>query len=98
MPIVVFTLTMPGVSSWDGRWSGEDKLYAVTRTMKAPDIEKLDESYIYSFGDGWVARVFAKMVDPVAARKIQKKSSGFHGYEWMVESIIQYGEIRSSTR
>lgn len=36
--MIVFTLTMPSVGSWNNRWTGEDRLYA--RTMKNCQVPK----------------------------------------------------------
>jgi hypothetical protein len=97
-----FTLSMPSNNAWNGKWSGEGKLYAVVRSMgqskKAKEAAKavLEKGYFtHNFGDGWVAGVEVKEVSAAEARKIRKRSSGFMGYEWMVDSIIAHGEIRS---
>jgi hypothetical protein len=29
------------------------------------------------------------------ARKLERKSMGFRGYDWMIESIIRHGIIRT---
>ncbi len=102
--LLSFTLSMPGVNSWDGRWSGEKSLYVVVRnlgrgksaTERAQAI--LDTGYYsYSFGDGWRAGVSVREVTSSEARKLRKISSGFHGYDWMVDSIIAHREIIASS-
>jgi hypothetical protein len=50
-------------------------------------------SYYYNFGDGWGASVSVRKVTAAQARKIERKSVGFCGYEWMIDSIIRDGEI-----
>lgn len=92
--MIVFTLTMPNVGSWNYRWSGEGRLYS--RTMKNCQVPKevVGKSFYHRWEDGWTACVSVEKVDCKEAKKIEKKSSGFRGYDWMIESIIKYGEIR----
>ncbi len=92
--ILAFTLSMPGVNSWNGKWSGEGRLYAKVinfgRTKKAiaKASEILDIGYFrYNFGDGWSAGVKVTEVDAKEAAKIRRNSKGFYGYDWMIESI-----------
>jgi hypothetical protein len=92
---VEFKLGMPGTNSWNGRWSGEERNYAIIKTMSisAADVllgDKGERYFSYSFGDGWVASVTARVVP---AGKRRAKSDGFSGYEWMVDSIIACGRI-----
>lgn len=93
--IFSFTLSMPGRNSWNGRWSGEDKLFVIVKSFrKKPEKLKFTEGlYTYNFGDGWHAGVEVKQITPAEAQKLRKKSNGFRGYEWMVNSIILDGEI-----
>lgn len=86
---IAFVLTMPGCASWDGKWSGRDRLWAVVRSCAAASAEKIlaKSSYGYSFGDGWCARVDVRAVDTTEAARINKKSAGFAGYDWMVDEI-----------
>ena len=95
MKRVEFRLSMPGRNSWDGRWSGGGRNYAIVRTVtdkKAAELEvdKGPQSWGYGFGDGWFASVTARIV-PKGERL--KKSNGFCGYDWMVGSIVAFGEI-----
>ena len=100
-----FTLSMPGVASWNGKWTGADTLYAIIRnvrktkaaTEKAQALIKTGYFY-YGFGDGWAAAVTVRAVDAREAAKIRKASKGFCGYDWMVESIIERGEIESTSQ
>lgn len=98
--MLAFHLSMPGVASWNGRWSGEGHNYVIVRSLgrskEAGRIEAQIEAqspYGYAFGDGWYASVRVESVDPATARKLRSKSSGFCGYDWMVDSIIDHGEI-----
>ena len=108
--IVSFELTMPNVASWNGRWSGEGKKYFIIRkfTGKASKevISKLfvgtitpleaRNSWYYRWEDGWGANVEAEIVDAYTANKRKKVSSGFCGYDWMVDSILKNGKIQTS--
>ena len=97
--ILCFELSMPGRNSWNGRWSGEDRLYAVVKNMgktkkAAERSAKIIGSHGYSFRDGWHACVSVKEVDAKQAAKIRRNSAGFCGYNWMVDSILTCGEIK----
>lgn len=97
MMILQFTLSMPGVKSWNGKWSGEGTLYALFRAVSPKTATRLlDEGYFtYAFGDGWIAGVTVTHPDTKDLRKLRKKSSGFMGYDWMISEIIYHGRIRS---
>ena len=107
--LLAFILTMPNVGSWNGKWTGEKDLHArvINFTQKygtskaAKDkLESIlkEKSYYYNFGDGWGADVEVKKVDVSAAAKIRAKSKGFCGYDWMIDSILQYGEILNTNQ
>lgn len=96
---LVFILSMPGRASWNGRWSGEDRCYAIVKSFtgkrgkeKAEEILK-QGYYSYGWSDGWRAGIEVKQVDSDQARKYRKNSKGFCGYDWMVKSIIDHGVI-----
>jgi hypothetical protein len=99
---VSFQLTMPNIGSWNGKWTGEAKKYYRIRSYRGKQhTDKINEllegkqsrSFYYSFGDGWGANVKMEIVDAAEARKRTKKSAGFCGYEWMIDSIIKHGKI-----
>ena len=97
MTRVEFRLSMPSAASWDGRWSGSGRRYAVIRTMTAQLASRLlngadSASWTYSFNDGWVAQVTAREISK--GQRVEK-SDGFCGYDWMVESILTDGVIRA---
>lgn len=56
------------------------------------------KSYYYNFGDGWGASIIVERVDSREANRRRSKSSGFCGYEWMIDSIICHGEILNSNQ
>src|SRR5690349_3584971 len=98
--ILSFTLSMPNVGSWDGKWSGSGTLYCLThnfgKTIKGRDKANqilAEAPYFYRWSDGWMARIDVADVLPQEARRLAKASKGFCGYEWMVESIRSYGKI-----
>jgi hypothetical protein len=93
--VLQFTLNMPGRNTWNGEWSGDEKLFAVTRTISKTDAEKILQrsNYGYDFGDGWRADVSVKRITAAERMKVKRKSAGFCGYEWMVASILKHKEI-----
>ena len=96
MRTYAFKLSMPNVGSWNGRWSGEKDLYIKFRKLTNKQIEesKIEEkSYHYNFGDGWSANVHVFVTDSNERRKLERKSKGFSGYDWMIDSIIKNGKI-----
>jgi hypothetical protein len=99
--LLSFTLGMPNVGSWNGKWTGESRLYVKvidfgrSKAALSAAITILEKSYYYyNFGDGWGASVTVKEVDAKKARQLRAKSAGFCGYEWMIKSICDYGDIR----
>ena len=93
--MVCFELSMPQINTWNGHWSGENKKYVVLK----PSSKRLDaldgQSHWYDFGDGWAACVDIKKVSRKEANRLKKLSSGFMGYEWMINSIIWRGRIQT---
>lgn len=91
MTQVEFKLTMPGRRTWDGKWSGDDRNYTLVRDVDGDRAVQLDDqSWSYSWPDGWRAEVSARVV---RTSEMLKPSHGFHGYDWMVASILRYGKI-----
>lgn len=105
--LISFELTMPKAGSWNGKWSGENDKYFVIKTVskKYFDNNKYFEtlrknnrdSWEYNFGDGWIAKVNVEIIDSKEAKKRKKISKGFSGYEWMIKSIMNSGEISLKT-
>jgi len=107
--LVEFKLSMPGRSSWDGKWSGDGKNYTVVRELSFEDVTRLFDGasdsadlaerrriWTHRWSDGWCAMVTARVVP---AGEELARSDGFHGYEWMIENILRagspYGEVTS---
>ena len=99
---IAFTLNMPNCGSWNGKWTGEGRLYCIVKNFKgkkheAKAQELLDAgSWYYSWGDGWGAAINAKKVDGKESARLRRKSRGFCGYDWMVDTIIKYGKPMNS--
>lgn len=91
--MIIFTLSMPSAGSWNDRWSGEGRIYARARKNCQVPKEVIGKSYCYRWDDGWVACVQVEKMDYKEAQKIMKKSCGFFGYDWMIESIIKFKKI-----
>lgn len=94
---VIFTLSMPNRASWNGNWSGADKVYrqCVPLTTKM-DAKKLENgSFYYNFGDGWGASVSTEIVADakIKNQRMKNADTGFCGYGWMVDSIVKNGKI-----
>lgn len=96
--ILAFELTMPRVNTWNGSWSGENKRYIKTKSFRGREERTAREKagdYFYNFGDGWCANVRVFVVDSSEASKLRKKSAGFLGYDWMIDSILKNGKIET---
>ena len=100
--ILSFTLSMPNNNAWDGKWTGDSIFYArainfgKSKKAESRAQEILDEKYFhYNFGDGWAAGVTVKKVTSQEARIIRKNSKGFCGYDWMIDSIRDHGDIHA---
>lgn len=99
MSALVFTLSMQGRSSWNGRWSGEETLYAIVKPIRNTQKHRAaceeiarPGSYSHNFGDGWRASISVDIIDdPAKVRRIKKQSRGFCGYDWMVKNILSHG-------
>jgi hypothetical protein len=88
---IEFRLTMPGKASWDGKWSGDARNYTLLRDLDDARAAQLDgRSWSYGWSDGWRAEISARVVRD--GEKL-KPSHGFHGYDWMVASILQHDKI-----
>lgn len=88
--MVIFKLSMPNVGSWNNKWTGGGNCYARVRPDRQVPKEIIGKSFCYNFGDGWTACV---EVANNVVKAIMKKSVGFAGYDWMIDSIILNNEI-----
>lgn len=96
MKRIEFKLSMPNRGSWNGRWSGENRDYLKYKTISdkwAESIglkDKNTNSWYYGWNDGWGASVSARIMEQGEKKK---KSMGFCGYDWMVDSILMNNKI-----
>lgn len=86
---LIAELSMPSNNSWNGRWSGQENKYTVAINATEKRAKELLGSYRYSFGDGWVACVTIRKPE-----YREKATNKFCGYNWMIDSIRQHGEIK----
>lgn len=93
--MIVFELTMPHKGSWNGKWSQEGQLFVRTYDQRKVPKEYWNKSFYYHWDDGWTACVTTYKVTAQEAKKLDRKSRGFCGYDWMIKSIIKYGEIKT---
>lgn len=91
--MIVFELTMPHCGSWNGRWSQEHKLHVRTKDEREVPKEYWDKDFYYRWDDGWTACVSVKRMPAKEARKLERNSDGFCGYDWMIRSICKNGVI-----
>ena len=91
--MIVFELSMPNKGSWNGKWSQEGQCFARVIDQRKVPKEYWGKSFYYRWDDGWTACVTATQMPSNEARKIERMSKGFCGYDWMIKSIIEYGAI-----
>ncbi len=98
---LAFILSMPHNAASNGRWSGAGKCYAIVKPIgKAKKaVERAaaliaQKSFYYDFGDGWGASVTVREVGYNEACQLRRQTLGFYGYDWMVKSIWETGEIK----
>lgn len=93
--MILFELSMPNKGSWNGKWSQEGQLFVRARREHDVPKEYWNKSFYYRWDDGWTACVTTTKMTASEARKLERKSKGFCGYDWMIESIIRHGIIRT---
>ena len=91
--MIVFELTMPHAASWNGKWSGADSRWIRVRDERDVPRELWDKSFDYTWDDGWGALVTVTRMPAREARKLEKLSAGFCGYDWMITSLLKNGYI-----
>ena len=98
---IKFELSMPHRGSWNGKWSQEHirhlRVYTFCeKDFKEKGLEKLiNHSFRYRWNDGWEACISVELLSGAReSNRLKKLSGGFCGYDWMIESILEYGEIK----
>ena len=95
--MIAFELTMPNKGSWNGRWSQEGQVFVRCYDQRKVPKEYWNKSFYYRWDDGWTACVAANKVTTAEAKKLERQSKGFCGYDWMIRSIIQHGFIATES-
>lgn len=101
MKYIAFILSMPNKGSWDGKWTGEKDVHARIRKIpnkyfegeRTKEKELNGKSFFYSWDDGWTAEIKVTEVTEQEAKSLKKRSVGFAGYDWMIDSLIHSGDI-----
>lgn len=103
MRYFLFTLSMPNICSWNGKWSSEGTLFCRVRSYSfRKNSKKINpvlanvmskDSCYYDFGDGWGASVSIRECTRSEKSKFEKLSKGFCQYDWMIDEIEKYGKI-----
>lgn len=93
--MIVFILRMPNVGLWNNKLSGPNRLYYSAYCNNFVPKSLVGNTYYYDFGDGQTASIEVKEMPYEEARKMEEKSHGFYGRDWMIKSLIKYGEIKA---
>lgn len=93
--MIVFKLTMPNVGSWNGKWTGDQCLYVRTMDERKVPKELWGKSFYYLLEDEWAACVSVERMSAKDAVKLERKSKGFCGYDWMIETLVKDGYIHT---
>ena len=96
--MIVFELTMPNVGSWNGKWTGADRLFVRTADERKVPKKLHDKDFFYRWEDGWTDCVSVRKMPVNEARKLERRSNGFCGYDWMIKSLMQDGYIHTIER
>lgn len=91
--MIVFELTMPHRGSWNNNWSGEKERHIRVRDELAVPKEIWNKDFYYRWDDGWEACIEVRRLPASEARKLEKLSAGFAGYDWMISSLMEHGKI-----
>lgn len=104
MTVLLFEYGHSKINTWNGRWAGEDKIFAKEVFLSTSKRERLSElgfdlrrgakkSFTHDFGDGWVAEITMTVGAKKDFKEVMKHSEGFMGYEWIIDSILKHGKI-----
>lgn len=104
MTVLLFEYGHSKINTWNGRWAGEDNVFAKEVFLSTSKRERLKElgfdlrrgakkTFTHDFGDGWVAKITMTVGAKKDFEEIMKHSEGFMGYEWIIDSILKHGKI-----
>ena len=91
--MIAFELTMPNKGSWNGKWSQEGQLFVRTYDQRKVPKKLWNKDFYYHWDDGWTACVSVRKCTASEGKKLDRVSKGFCGYDWMIKSLIRFGEI-----
>lgn len=99
MRYLLFELTMPNPPTWNGHWKGENDKHTKAIAVDDKDFAKLpdiiNQNFYYRWNDGWTALIKVSVTyDYLEKEKFVRGSKGFCGYDWMIKTLMKYGEIR----
>ena len=83
MTVLLFEYGHSKINTWNGHWTGEGKVFA----------KEVFLTFTHDFGDGWVAKITMTVGAKKDFEEIMKRSEGFLGYEWIIDSILKHGKI-----
>ena len=100
MKHLLFTLTIPKPPSWNGKWSLAHEKHTRARTFLDNEYYQLPLNIIgthyYRWNDGWTAQIDVTVTNSDRKKERHlKNSAGFCGYDWMIDSLLKCGEIKS---
>ena len=100
MKYLLFSLTMPNPPSWNGKWSLANEKHTRARAFSDTEFNNLPQNIIgthyYCWNDGWTAQINVSVTNSYEKKERHlKNSAGFCGYDWMIDSLIERGEIKS---
>jgi len=87
---ILFELSLPNNSSVRDIYARTVKGIARGKN-KYPNLE--EKGYYYKFSNGYGAHINVRYVQKNEAKDKMKKSKGFCGYDWMIDSILTKGKI-----
>lgn len=91
--MIAFELSMPNRGSWNNKWSLDGECFVRVYDQRYVPKKYWNRDFFYHWDDGWTACVSVCQVSAKVGNMLRKKSKGFLGYDWMIRSILDRGEI-----
>jgi hypothetical protein len=89
---VIFELSVLDSRGWNGKWAEIGCKYTVMRKLDTKS-SLIGKCFTYNWKDGWYVRVDVRRAYQFGRK--EKPTGKFCSYEWMVDSLVQHGEIRA---